>query len=263
MAEVSPELLNKFKNLVAKDVNAQTELFLKSFIFALGDDWKLVVKLSKAFVDYLNQLNEGSDDLNAAQAADFLQKNGKTRTAPERRAELKDIDLDKNDRIAFIEYLLLHFKAMILREYYKRTGERQTEDLSRDGIGVCNVGAKLLDELFTLPMGLDPALERAIEEFTSKKRERESRLRELGEKAKQGGVKGMTAKNEIEQMNSQDSTEMNRMELTLEAAKKRAQKDSGEVALRKKQEEQAAAEKAKLDAGRNKLKGMAALWEQK
>jgi hypothetical protein len=46
-------------------------------------------------------------------AADFLQKHGKERTAIQRGQEIKDIDLDNNSRIAFIEYLLLHYKVII------------------------------------------------------------------------------------------------------------------------------------------------------
>lgn len=40
-----------------------------------------------------------------------MQRMGRTRTAMQRRAELADVDLDKNDKICFIEYLLLHYKV--------------------------------------------------------------------------------------------------------------------------------------------------------
>ena len=83
----------------------------------------------------------------------------------QRRNEIKDIDLDKNDRIAFIEYLLLHYKRMILEEYYKRTEEKCEFDLSNDAVGICGVGYQLLDELFTIPSGLDPELERVSNEL--------------------------------------------------------------------------------------------------
>lgn len=39
---------------------------------------------------------------------------GLTRTATQRTQEIKDIDLDADQRICFIEYLLIHYKAMIL-----------------------------------------------------------------------------------------------------------------------------------------------------
>lgn len=128
------ELHARFQEVCTKPTGDQLELFLKSFIFDLEDNWKEVVRLSKEYQEYITRGGEGRNDLNVVQAADFLQRNGLERTSLQRSAEIKDIDLDKNDRIAFIEYLLLHYKAMILKAYYKRTGEPIKEDLSRGGM---------------------------------------------------------------------------------------------------------------------------------
>lgn len=234
---------------------------MKSFIFELADDWVEVPRLATKYKDYLKQTGEGKPDLNAAQASDFLQKNGKTRTAIERREELKDIDLDKNDRIAFIEYLLLHYKKLVLLSYFKRTGEKNTHDLSQDGIGVTGVGPQLLDELFTLPVGLDPALEKAIEEFTAQKKAREDKMEELTNLSQESGVKGLRAKNELAQMQSEDVTSMNKMELTLNAARKKASKNSGEQALQEKKKKEEEEEKAKREASRAKLRSIASKFE--
>jgi len=85
----------KFLDLIKNDTDSQTQFFIKSFIFALeGDAWKAVVELSKKYKAYvvLAQRDEPDVvDLNAAQAADFLQQNGKTRTGTQRREELKDV----------------------------------------------------------------------------------------------------------------------------------------------------------------------------
>ena len=47
----SASLAAKFDAAVATDTDAQCELFMKSFIFTLGDEWKTVVELSKSFED--------------------------------------------------------------------------------------------------------------------------------------------------------------------------------------------------------------------
>jgi hypothetical protein len=49
-----------------------------------------VEKLAETFQDYVDGKNV-TGDLSPIEAADFLQKNGKTRTAMERQAELKDV----------------------------------------------------------------------------------------------------------------------------------------------------------------------------
>ena len=109
-AEIDANQLAKFDALVAKSTDEQAEFFLKSFIFALGDGWKDVMALAKSFSQHLDSKNQDKD-LDCVQAADFLQHNGRTRTAMQRRAELRDVDLDNNDRICFLEYLLIHYKV--------------------------------------------------------------------------------------------------------------------------------------------------------
>jgi hypothetical protein len=55
---VTPDQLARFQALVDKDIDAQVEFFLKSFIFALGDDWKKVVELSKTYAKCLSPLQQ-------------------------------------------------------------------------------------------------------------------------------------------------------------------------------------------------------------
>jgi len=260
------QLQAQFKELTANGIEDQMDFFLKSFIFALEDNWKEVARLAETFKKYTRNGGEGRDDLNVVQAADFLQKNGLERTALQRTEELKDIDLDNNGRICFVEYLLLHYKIMILSEYYKRTGEKSTEDFSKGGIGITGVGFKLLDELFTLPMGLDPELIKAIDEFTAKKKAREAKIDKFQATISKYGadsVQGKTATHELKVLEVEDKTDMNRVEITLEAAKKRSSKSSGEEALQQKKKTEEDEAKRKRDEGRNKLKNMAAAWEQK
>lgn len=259
------EMKKAFAELCQKPLEEQQEFFLKSFIFALGDDWKEVPRLGAAYRKYLSQTGEGLDDLNEVQAADFLQKNGLTRTAIQRKNEVKDIDLDDNKRISLIEYFLLHFKLLVLQEYYKRKEQKPPMKLNepKDMVGLTGVGEIMLDELFTLPIGLPAELEEAIEKFTETVRKRENRLTDLRKKAAAGGVKGMAAKNEIIIMEKEDPTELNRLELTLNAAKKKAQKTSSVEVLNQKKKQQEQEEKQKREQSRKNLKAKAALWENK
>jgi len=239
----------KFTELCAKDADDQMEFFLKSFIFALDERWKEVSTLRQKFGKYLKDLGNGAKDLNFVQAADFLQKVGKTRIAQQIKDELADIDLDKNSAISFIEYLCLHYKSMILIEYYKRTEQKPTEDLSEDAVGVVGVGDKLLEELFYPKVGLPPALIEAIEAFTSKKKELDSKRKDLETKAAAGGVKGNAATNELAQLDAADKTTMNRQEVSLDAARRKALKSSSDVVLdQKKKKEEEERKKAEDDA---------------
>lgn len=55
MPQVDPKHAQRFQELVNQPIDEQCEFFLKSFIFALGDDWPEVVKLSNAFKKYISE----------------------------------------------------------------------------------------------------------------------------------------------------------------------------------------------------------------
>jgi len=252
----------KFVELCKKPADEQLEFFLKSFIFALDDKWKDVVTLLGEFQKYVSRGGEGKPDLNFVQAAEFLQKHEKVRIAQQIKDELRDIDLDNNARISFIEYLLLHFKVLVLTEFYKRHETKPVEDLSNDGVGVINVGDKLLEELFEPKAGLPPDLVAAIEEFTARKREKDAKVKDLEAKAAAGGVKGAAASNELLQLQASDKTEMNRLELTLNAAKRKASKGSADAALEAKRKKEEAERKKAEEEARQKMMERKKQWEQ-
>jgi hypothetical protein len=97
--------------------------------------------------------DDGKDTLSPAGAADFLQKLGRVRTAKQRKEELSDVDVNGDGRTSFIEYLLLHYKIMIMQEHFKRIDKTPDVDMSNDGIGLVGVGTILIEEVFAPPAG--------------------------------------------------------------------------------------------------------------
>jgi len=263
--EHTPEMDAEFDKINTSQPDQQCEVFLKSFIFALGDNWKDVPNLLKAFRKHASDTSSGANDetMNHIQASDFLQKHGKTRTGSERKAELNDVDINNDGMISFAEYLLLHYKVMILTEFYKRYELEPEEDLSNDGIGVVNVGHKLVDELLTMPKGMSPQLEAAIESFTEEKKAREKKIAALQKKAEAGGVKGMAAKNELIILEQGDQTEINRLELTLMAAKRRANRRRGSQILEEQKKKAEEELKKKHAEQRARMAAKRAMFEKK
>lgn len=125
-----------------------------------------------------------------------------------------------------------------------------------------DVGDKLLEELFTCAEGVDPEIMKALEEFTAMKKARSKKIDDLEIKAAAGGVKGLAAKNEIEQLLREDPTEMNRIEITLNAAKRRAAKGSGELALLSKKKEEENELKKQRAESRQRLAERASKFDQ-
>jgi hypothetical protein len=120
----------------------------------------------------------------------------------------------------------------------------------------------LLEELFTMPMGINPEIEEAIAAFMAEKRAKEAKMTDLEEKASHGGVKGLAAKNEIAQMLAADSTEENKTELTLKAAQRRASKYSAQDQLEKQKKQEQQVVEQKRRASRANLAQRAAMFQQ-
>ena len=221
-------------------------------------------ELGSKFKKYVTEHHCENNAMNVVQAAEFLQHQGRVRTALQRKKELKDIDLNQDGEISFLEYLLLHYKVMILQEYYKRTETPvpASMDFSNHGVGIVGVGEQLLEELCTFPVGMDPAIEEAIEEFMTLKKERETKVQNLETKAAKGGVRGLAAKNELAQLAAGDNTENNRVEITLNAAKRRASKYSAEAHLSAKKQKNDESIALKRKNSRAALKARAALFEK-
>ena len=152
---------------------------------------------------------------------------------------------------------------MILTEYFKRHEIAPTVSLENDAIGLVNVGDMLLEELFTVRLGIDPEVQAAIEEFMALKKAKEAKIAELSAKAANGGVKGLTAKAELLQIGAADTTNENRVEITLNAAKRRAGKECASVVLEKQKKAEETALLQKRRDSRQALAERAKMFESK
>lgn len=248
----------KFADLQNQSVDDQALFFGRRFVFALGEQYSDVFELAKQFKEALNGDDSAKDNsLSPAGAADLLQKTGNVRTAQQRRAELADVDIDGNGMLSFSEFMLLHFKILILKEFFKRHEQEPDVDLSNGGVGLVGVGDKLTQELFDVPQGIDPELEKTMKEFSIEYSKRQAKIAELQARVDAGGVKGMSAKNELEQLKQQDVTEANAVEARIAAAVKKAVAKSRKE-LAEKEAATKAAEEQKKAEGRSKLADRAA-----
>jgi hypothetical protein len=226
----------KFHDLAKQSIDEQARVFEHRFVFSLGDRYKEVQDLKLKFLDALKH-DDGKDSLSPAAAAGFLQSLGRTRTAMQRNAELKDVDMDGDGRTSFIEYLLLHFKIMILEEFFKRKSMAPDVEMGNDGVGLTGVGDRLIEELFAVPAGLDPELEKLMEEFSIQHKKREDEIKELEALIAEGGVKGMAAKTKLTSLQQEDQTAMHAVEAKIAAAIKKARKKAEEEVKKKHNEE--------------------------
>jgi len=257
MVLTQEQLTTKFKEVTRLSVTDQAKTFLHAFVLEFQGSFEEVLDISSDFSKYIRKENQVDLEEDAAHL--FLEKRGETLTVVELRENLKkEVILEKNHNVSFIEYLLW--------KYHK-----SATDLLSPPTG-------------TVPPELLAALDKAIADYQvvlAERKVREEKMAKLAEIAAQGGVKGKAAQNELDQMKAQDQLEQNKKELTNAAAKRKAQKlvddkeahakieqAKREAALKAEQERLAEEKRRKEEEeaqkkaeSRARLKNKAALWQ--
>lgn len=237
------ELLEKFKAVTALGIHDQAVYFLREFVTDFAGNFEEVLNLAEEFKQYAPE--GGKDDvreLEEDKAHLFLERRGETMTVKELRDALREIDVDMNNKVCFIEYCM--FK-------YGKTLAQLFEDKPKSS-------AELLRQL-----------EEAIalhEAVLAKRKEEEDKMKELEEQSKGTGVKAMKAKAELEQMRVRSQTGQNMAEVRAAFKKKQAKKnlekaDPAEEEMKRVEEEKkkrAEAEKLKRQESQRRLKEKAA-----
>eukprot|EP00457_Paulinella_chromatophora_P010749 gb/GEZN01010864.1/.p1 GENE.gb/GEZN01010864.1/~~gb/GEZN01010864.1/.p1 ORF type:complete len:268 (+),score=64.57 gb/GEZN01010864.1/:98-901(+) len=137
----------------------------------------------------------------------FLETQDKTLTVVAFRKEFKEIDINFDNRMAMIEYLLFHYQREL-----KFAWANATELLKRPQ--GTNEDLKLAQK----------ALKEVQEEIAKIEKEKAS----LEKKAELPGVKGKNGQAMLAQLLAADQTELNRKTVTAEAAVRKAQKATGQ-----------------------------------
>jgi hypothetical protein len=251
MADESPTKVKrdaeKLAEITLMNPDQQCVEFLRAFVAEFAGCFQDVLALCEEFKKYLSTNKDGV--LNSEMEEDkmhlFLERRGETMTVHDLREQIKEMDLDRNRKISFIEYCLFKYKKTVANLF-----EEHPENFA----------------------ALIRKLEEAIEAFKAeleKKRIREEKMLSLKELSISGsGVKASKAAVELAQMESEDQLARNKAEIQAGATQRRAKKEleKGDPfeqekkkvdAENKKKAEEAAAQKAKSRAS---LKEKASLW---
>eukprot|EP00727_Mastigamoeba_balamuthi_P007970 m51a1_g3794 hypothetical protein (250) ;mRNA; r:191300-192193 len=218
------QYLPKLKELTVLDVDAQCKAFLRAFVLDFQGHFETVLDQAEEFKKFA----DGKPEMEEHPAHIFLEKRGEAHTVVALREKLKQIDIDCNGRMSFVEYAL--FKH-----------------------------SKTLKEMFNPPAGAPPrhlleALDRAIDQYQSVLRQRTeqaARIAELEATVAAGGKDAPRAKAELMRLKMQDPAQSGADEISAAAAKlkaKAALKNAGtsaEEAYREEQERLAAEKKRK------------------
>jgi len=224
--------------IVGSNIDTQADYFLKAFTLEYQGKFEAVLERAELF----KKRSKNNVDLDEQQAHYLFEKHHNALTIKELRDKLRLMDIDKNNRLCFVEYCLYLDEKTVGKFFY----------------GLAHP-----------PPGSDSeALQKAIaayREVLKKKKDREDKMDKLREEAKQSGVKGKTAQAALHQMEAEDQLHMAKQEITAGAAKRKAEKEAKEdpfvteqkrvAELKKKEDEE---KKKKADESRARLAAKAA-----
>jgi len=223
--------MERFNDLSKQKYSDQAIFFLNAFWKECGSHAEKIYDYYQGFVNLDTKKDEGCD-LDEFYAHKFLETYGETLTALELRNAMRKIDINHDNRMSFLEYLLYRYEQTV-EELLLRPQGFQSEELlaalkalseARENIRKAEA-SRMEEEATKAQVDATRAEVAAIRAAIDKKR--------AGlEKASQaGGVKGNMAKQELFALNNEDSTELNAANLRAEAAVRKA-----EVAVKKAEE---------------------------
>eukprot|EP01099_Mayorella_cantabrigiensis_P002981 TRINITY_DN2346_c0_g1_i1.p1 TRINITY_DN2346_c0_g1~~TRINITY_DN2346_c0_g1_i1.p1 ORF type:complete len:237 (-),score=82.84 TRINITY_DN2346_c0_g1_i1:131-841(-) len=186
----------RFKAVTALTYENQAKFFLNAFWVENGSEAENVWTWVQKFVSLDHQKGKEGCDLDEFSAHRFLESVGETKRVVELRDDLRAIDLDFNKRMALIEFLLFKFKQTI-------------------------------KVLLSRPQGTNESLalaQKALQDVQKEIETIETKKNALQKASEAPGVKGMQAKNELDQLLAADQTGLNKAVLSAEAAVRKAQK---------------------------------------
>jgi hypothetical protein len=254
MADLTPEQLQKkFREVTALPTDGQTKYFLKAFATDFIGSFQSVLDLAGEFQRFAP--SQDAPDLDEFQAHRFLEKKNETLTVVELRSFLNELDLDKNKRLAFIEYLLYKYKKTLVQLFTPPPG------------GPSPAALAALDEAIT-------TYQLVVNKKNTFEKRREELLKIIAEEK---GVKKADAQKELDTIKGAYEINLQKDAMNAKGAKARAQKaveDSiknpdPDLAYREEQARLEREKKAKQDEeerqrkeARAALKARTAQWQQ-
>jgi len=204
------------------------------------NDAEQVWKWANQFIELDIEKGKEGRDLDEFNAHRFLEKNGETKTIKDLRDTFRDIDMDFNRRMAFVEYLLYRYNKTITDFVRRPQGENSAEiaraqqqlddctkalDEAKRAEALATEEAIKSKEKHELCIQAENELKVALNELHAQEdayNRKKQELEKKSEDANLGVVQRNKAKNELAQHLSEDPLPLRKAKLTTEAATKKS-----------------------------------------
>jgi len=240
MSRVDPKYKEKFAAITSKTYAAQAKWFLNGFWNnGIDKEAENIWKFAQKFIE-LDQKKGHGNDLDEFFSHKFLESLGETLTVIALRERLRQIDIDNNNRMALIEYLMFKYSKSVEQVVNapQSDNKEELEAASRKVEAAQNALVEMQARLSEQKVALE-AQKKAESEAKKAEEENKAALAELHkqeedyknriaalEKATQEGtvVQKNKAANELAQLKGEDPLPLLKAKITQESAVRKAEK---------------------------------------
>jgi len=210
-------------------------------------------KFTHKFIEIDRRKKEGND-LDEFEAHKFLESLGETLTVMALREKLRQIDVDNNNRMALIEYLIFKYSKSVEavvnapQSDNKEELEKASKMLEVAEAALSDMQTKLEEQkqLLAVQKKAEEENKAALAELKKQEDDYHNRCADLEAKTKEGTiVQKNKAVQELAQLKSEDPLPLRKAKITQESAVRKAEKARKEVEEKTKQVEAATKEAEK------------------
>jgi len=220
-------------SITSQSYALQAQFFLNAFWYECESEVENCWKFVQSFQKLDNVKGKEGNELDEFWSHKFLESHGDTMTAIQMRNALKEIDIDCNKRMSFIEYALWKYKQTVKELLQRPQGDNRAELEKAQAMlkavqHAFDVAQKALAEAEADEAAAAAAkaeLEVALAEVNAQQAAYDNTTADLKAKSEQGGqVAQNKAKAELAQHLNKPTLALSRARITQEAAVKKAEK---------------------------------------
>jgi len=226
MSKIEPKYKDLWNEVTGKTYAQQAQWFLNAYWDELGPSegeniWKYVQTFQK-----IDKRGKTGNDLDEFEAHKFLESLGETLTVIALRERLRTIDVDNNNRMALMEYLIFKYSKPVVKTITAPQSDNKKElDEAQEMVNNAQLALVDMETKLQEQKKAEAENKAALDELHKQEEDYKNRIAAL-ERATQEGtvVQKNKAANELAQLKGEDPLPLRKAKISQESTVRKAEK---------------------------------------
>jgi len=226
MSKIEPKYKDHWNEVTGKTYAQQAQGFLNAYWDELGPSegeniWKYVQTFQK-----IDKRGKTGNDLDEFEAHKFLESLGETLTVIALRERLRTIDVDNNNRMALMEYLIFKYSKPVVKTITAPQSDNKKElDEAQEMVNNAQLALVDMETKLQEQKKAEAENKAALDELHKQEEDYKNRIAAL-ERATQEGtvVQKNKAANELAQLKGEDPLPLRKAKISQESTVRKAEK---------------------------------------